>query len=277
VALSTLIAMRLGYPIEWSLAFLSLIALMLLHFSVFLLHDFFDHYNGKDQINRKKGSRIIQRGWTTGKAVRFWGFVNLGLGALVALPVILTRPLVVGGVGLIAGLIILGYTRANQGLKDFGLGEVLISLCLGPLLTVGYSFAITGQLHRDIFAVGFVFGWLASLIFQLKNLEEMLTTYQNRSGGLIQRLGFDRAQKFISWQLLLLPVVALVLFQFLQLKFLLSFSAISLFLTCYWLERRLRQADSPMSSWLAGLSQDMAAVHFKNAVFFAILLAPAFV
>lgn len=276
IILGTLIALHLGSQVDWYLAGLSFASLILLHFSVFLLNDYYDHLKGRDQINKRQGSRIIQNGWASARTVRNWGFTHLAAGAVIALPVIWSRPLFVGGIGLFAALVILAYSRAHQGLKDLGLGEILVSLCLGPLLAVGYSFAITNHFHIDIFGVGLVFGWMASLIFQLKNLEEMVTTYQNRSGGLIQRLGFDRAKRFISWQLVLLPFFALGSFQFLNLWVLLSFATIPLFLTCFWLERRLRRAESPMSSSLSGLWRDMAAIHFKNAVFFAIMIAPAF-
>lgn len=276
-ALSLMIMARQNMPIDGFLAATSLLGLVFLHLSVFLLNDFFDHYRGRDQINRSRGSRIIQKGWATAKAVRFWGFFNLVVGVLLGLPALFQKPLVVGGIGGLAVLIILGYSNMKQGLRDTGIGEILVSFCLGPMLVMGYGLAVSDSVSPSALAMGIIFGWMASLIFQLKNLEEMVTTYQNRNRTLIQRLGFDRGKKFISLQLYSMPFVALAIFQLVPMSLLLSVCALVLFFTCYWLARRIGHADSPMSSVLAGVADQMAILHLKNAIFFSILLFPPIV
>lgn len=273
-ALTLMILARQQFAIDILMASLSLLGLLFLHLSVFLLNDYFDHVRGRDQINRSRGSRIIQKGWATAKAVKFWGFFNLTVGILLGLPALLQKPLVVGGIGGLALMIILGYSRLNQGLRESGVGEVLVSFCLGPLLVAGVSLTASDRVSVSALAMGIVFGWMSSLIFQLKNLEEMVTTYQNRGSTLIQRLGFDGGKRFIRWQLFFLPPVSILIFQFVPLGILLSFCSIPLFFTCYFIARRIGVADSPMSSILTGVANEMALVHLKNAIFFAILLFP---
>ncbi len=273
-ALSLMIMSRQSMPIHWVLAITSLLGLVFLHLSVFLLNDFFDYYRGRDQVHRSRGSRIIQKGWATASAVRFWGFFNLALGVIFGFPAFFEKPLIVGGIGGLAVLVILGYSNLKQGLRDIGLGEILVSVCLGPLLVMGYGLAVSNSVSAPALAMGIIFGWMSSLIFQLKNLEEMITTYQNRTRTMIQRLGFDRGKKFIALQLYALPIVAIVIFQFVELGILLSICSIGLFFTCYWLARRVCHADSPMSSILSGIADEMAVLHLKNAIFFSILLFP---
>lgn len=272
--LSLMIMSRQSLPIDWMLATTSLLGLVFLHMAVFLLNDFFDHYRGRDQINRSRGSRIIQKGWATAKAVRFWGLFNLTLGVFFGLPALMAKPIIVGGIGGVAVLIILGYSSMKQGLRDTGVGEILVSVCLGPLLVTGYGLSVSNSISLPALAMGIVFGWMSSLIFQLKNLEEMVTTYQNRNRTLIQRLGFDKGKKFIAFQLYALPFAGLLIFQFVELGLLLSICSITLFFTCYSLARKIRPADSPMSSVLTGVADQMAELHLKSAVFFSILLCP---
>ncbi|MCB0408164.1 MAG: prenyltransferase, partial [Bdellovibrionales bacterium] len=275
VILTTVILFDSGVEVHWSLALLSFASLMFLHFAVFLFNDYFDHYKGVDQVNRAKGSRIIQNGWASAKDVKFWAVVNLILGIAVGVPAVVQKPYIVGSIGLIALIVILGYSRMERGLKERGIGEILISLCLGPLLVTGYSLTISGRVSVDALFVGFIFGWLSSLVFQGKYLEEMVTTYQNREGSLIQRLGFDRGKKLIQWQLLALPFVALVMYQFVSMRILLSASTFFLFITCFLLQKRIRLANSPMSSYLTGLGDRVAIIHLKNAIFTLLFIFPS--
>lgn len=274
LVLTLLVNWRLQLPIDWFLAGVSMVSMMFFHFAIFLLNDYSDHLKGVDQINQAKGSRIIQNGWVSGRSVKNWGFFNVGLGVILGIPALLSHPIAIGFIGGFGLVIVLGYSRATQRLKDYGMREIFISLCLGPLMVSGFSITISNQISVSAIFVGLIFGWMASLIFQIKALEEMVTTYQNRGGGLIQNLGFDRGKKFIWLQLLCLPLVAALLFYFTPLFIPLILSTICFLITCLFISRSISHSDSPMSSQLTDLNESMAIVHLKNAIFTAVLIVP---
>lgn len=276
VILALTILSAKGEALNVAVAISSVAALMFLHFAAFLLNDYYDHLKGVDQTNRKRGSRIIQNGWIPAWEVKTWGLVNVGLGVVAGIPALLSDPLLIGGLGVFALMTVIGFSRAKKGFKETGLGEFLIFLCLGPLLTIGFSTAVADKAPPSVWMIGFVFGWMASLIFQIRHLEDLVTTAQNRQGNLIHRLGFDRAKKVISSELWILGASALLSAPFTVGTDLVALPVIGLlyFISTMSVIRRLRRARSSMDSQLVGLSSHMAWSHLQLAVLTFIFLAP---
>ncbi len=171
-----------------------------LHASVFLLNDGADHLRGLE-------APVIQRGWMTANDSIQWGRRFLVAGMVIGLPSVL---LSTGGLYLIAAfgpIAILGFNHRRYGLKYWGVGDTLIFLAFGPLLTAGAALASAGHIPLAIWHSGVLWGWLTVTIFHLRNFEKLFVDSLQRSGTFLARLGFDRAKKFLFFQLAALGLV----------------------------------------------------------------------
>ena len=136
----------------WNFLFFGLTALGVaaLHLGANLINDYYDSF-GSDPLNRNftpfsGGSRVIQDGQMSPGQVKTQAYLMLGLGVGCGLSLIyLGRPWValVGLLGLGAALF---YSAGPLQLMSGGLGEIIIFLAFGPLLTLGAYYVQTGKL-----------------------------------------------------------------------------------------------------------------------------------
>ena len=254
-----------GQVPDWLLVSSILLCLTFLHFSIFLFNDYKDHIEEVDRNQSKRKRGIIQRGWATAREVKRWAYVNFVLGAICSVPAVLERPAFVLGMGAIVVLTFLAVSQLQAKLSQKGLNEYLVSLSLGPLLAYGFSYTVFGGYHVFIIFLCVIFGWLASLVFQTKYLEEMVATYQNKRESLIARMGFDKSKSFITVQLIMLPVVVLFLcFYFGQPYVAGALVLPSLFFSVF-VVKQFKTSPSPMSSNLVHLSRKTAIAHLIMA------------
>ena len=121
-----------------------------LHLGANLINDYYDAF-GSDPLNRNftpfsGGSRVIQDRELAAETVKTLAYFFLALGVVCGLALIyFGRPWVAvfGFLGLLAGFC---YSASPVQLMSLGLGEVLIFLAFGPLLTLGTYYVQTGRL-----------------------------------------------------------------------------------------------------------------------------------
>jgi 1,4-dihydroxy-2-naphthoate octaprenyltransferase len=142
-AAPVLVGSALGYATTGTfqpyLFVLALLAIMALHAGANLANDYFDHLSGNDWANQNPtpfsgGSRYIQRGILSPKAVLLTAFVALAVGAAIGLLIVLlTRSLLIlilGLIGLLGGFF---YTAPPLKLAYRTIGEFVIALLFGLL------------------------------------------------------------------------------------------------------------------------------------------------
>jgi 1,4-dihydroxy-2-naphthoate octaprenyltransferase len=249
-----------------------LLSLTFLHFSLFLFNDYKDHLDEVDLNQSKRKRGIIQLGWATAREVKMWAFVNFSLGAVCAIPALYKAPIFVFGMGGIVVLTFFAVWKLHSLLGKRGLNEYVVSLSLGPLLAFGFSCTVYGEFTWFSLCICIVFGWLASLVFQTKYLEEMVATYLNRRESLIAQLGFDKSKRFITYQLIGLPLLSLavgVYFDEMLVAFVLT---VLLLIFSRYVVSQFQAAQSPMSSQLVHLSRKTAAFHLAVGVLSAAIL-----
>lgn len=230
------------------------LAMACIHVAAFARNDVADHQNGVDRLQRRRGSQAIQRGWISVVQVRRLSQVALVVGALAALPISWQAPvqlLLLIGFGLVA---VLGFSL-TRGFKAQGFGDLVVGLCMGPLVTYGVGEVLAPGHALWMISVGLPLGLAAVVVFQMRQFESILTERQVESGTLVARLGFDRTKRLLHRELMALPMLVLIsLYPWVNSIVLVS--VVTLVTLGQWpLSKRVTSAVSPLASQLVGIGR----------------------
>ncbi|VAV83201.1 hypothetical protein MNBD_DELTA01-1456, partial [hydrothermal vent metagenome] len=155
------VAHHLGYGISLPWLALTLISAAFLHIGTNTLNDYFDHRSGADAANEDYiapftgGSRTIQNGLISARAMLTVSVVSFILGGVIAIPLLFRAGMPVlylGAVGIASGVFYTAPPLRFAGRK--GLGELLIGLNLGPLMVAGSVLIQTGTLEWSALLAG---------------------------------------------------------------------------------------------------------------------------
>lgn len=242
----------------WS-SLASVLGVLFLHTAMFLFNDVQDHLRGGDRVNRRRGSRVIQKGWVPAYLMRRWAWVNFALAAGFAIPAFVGAPWPLAGIGGAAGVALFIFQR-NFGTR-FGFCDLALLLLFGPLLTMGTalaSFGVTGW--RDA-ALGFAFGSSTLWTFQVRQFGDLFRSRPQDFHTFLAFFGFDRARAMALVEGFLLlaiyPLVALVLRLPIFTMALIPLMCLPLIITLH----RLHKSASPLSSDMVGLRQSAVLSH----------------
>lgn len=189
-------AVAIGHPdANWWLAAVAVVAVVLVHCGVNVTNDVEDYARGVDTEAKMDNSRVFTTGLLSvreGRAVA-WGY--FALGALLGMVVVAFQGpalLVVGILGILGGWL---YTGGPSPYKYLGLGDPLIVLLMGPMITQGAYTAVTGDaFDPTAAAVGFVPGLLIAAVLQGNNLSDIVEDGAAGVRTLAVRAGFDGAR-----------------------------------------------------------------------------------
>ena len=181
--------------VEWWLLPFALVALTLLHAATDVCNEVEDAAHGVDAPDKMDNSGVFSRGLlpiAEGRrlyAAMFAGAFVIGVGISLIQGVTL---LVIGIVGILGGWL---YTGGPRPYKYDGLGDPMIILLMGPLLTLGAYVAVTGDsFSAQAFWLGFAPGLLIAAVLSGNNAADI---EGDRAAGvrtLAVRLGFTRAR-----------------------------------------------------------------------------------
>ncbi len=207
VGIPLLLASELGWsaiaqqPIEFVLMLLSL---MCLHFSVFLLDDFFDYNNGRTLAPWHPRASLIHKGHEAPFRVLQWGAIHLtlgiGLGGWLAGK---TSPWL-WVIGALAVISIVGYSKL-QSLKLAPVSEVAVFLCWGPALLWGASLVLSGAGAPSLWAWA-ISGWVGAMAvvhLHLRHLQELYDDAPKKRRNFLTNLGFDWGRRWIQGEIAL--------------------------------------------------------------------------
>jgi 1,4-dihydroxy-2-naphthoate octaprenyltransferase len=189
-------AVAIGHPdANWWLAAVAVIAVVLVHCGVNVTNDVEDFARGVDTEAKMDNSRVFTTGLLgvrEGRAVA-WGYFSLG--ALLGLIVVAVQGpalLLVGMLGILGGWL---YTGGPWPYKHVGLGDPLIILLMGPMITQGAYTAVTGDAFDwTAAAVGLVPGFLIAAVLQGNNLSDIVEDSAAGVRTLAVRVGFEGAR-----------------------------------------------------------------------------------
>jgi 1,4-dihydroxy-2-naphthoate octaprenyltransferase len=185
----------------WNFLFfgLTILGVAALHLGANLINDYYDSF-GSDPLNPNftpfsGGSRVIQNRQMSPGQVKALAYLMLGLGVGCGLILIyLGRPWValVGLLGLAAALF---YSASPLQLMSSGLGELIIFLAFGPLLSWGAYYVQTGKLSLVGAAVSLPLAFLITAIIWINEFPDLSADLAAGKRHLVGRLGL----KFSCW------------------------------------------------------------------------------
>ncbi len=251
-------------------SWLALVGIFFLHTAVFLMNDVQDHIRGFDRLNRRRGSRLIQKGWVRAVDMKRWAWANVGLAVLFGLPAFLNAPVKLFGLCLIAAgslTIVVQSLGARRGWCDLAL-----LLLFGPLLTMGIALASFGETDPRDLVLGLAFGALTLWVFQTRHFENQFRAKPEQARSFLGYLSFDQVRKFCALEgavlLVIQPLVAIWLGVPLVFLALAPLVSVPLILTVH---RFLRSA-SPLSSSLVNSSRWALGSHFAWTLWWILAL-----
>lgn len=239
-----------GWRPDFDILSMAFCALMFLHFSVFLFNDYYDHLNGQDRRNPRRGSQIIQKGWEPAYRIQQWAWVNLVIGSALGVWIAAQS----SGLLLLVGSLAIGGVLLFPWLRDLKSGpfaELVTFACFGPLLVGGFLLALKAPLDLNLILASGSFGALAVVCVHLKHLEHLFDESVGGSSHLMARLGLDQGRRLLILEVILTGV------------WLMAWLYDSRFSWVLWtiilapagfLIQRLFRVRSPMSSSLKGLT-----------------------
>ena len=185
-----------------------------LHLAANTYNDYFDWTSGTDQINNdyflqlSGGSRAIELGLISERqlfrlATSFVFLAGLmGLGVMSKLGDNKFELFYYGIAGAFSAYFYTGYPLRLVARK--GIGELLIGLNYGPLMTMGTVFAMTGVHNWDAFLFGIPLGILTTAILWINQFPDRDSDEIAGKNHLVVVLGLERA----SWGYLILMISA---------------------------------------------------------------------
>ncbi len=185
-----------------------------LHLAANTYNDYFDWTSGTDQINNdyflqlSGGSRAIELGLISEKqlfklATAFVFLAGLmGIGVMSTLGYNKFELFYYGLAGAFSAYFYTGYPLRLVARK--GIGELLIGLNYGPLMTMGVVFAMSGTHNWDAFFFGIPLGILTTAILWINQFPDRDSDEIAGKNHLVVVLGLEKA----SWGYLILMISA---------------------------------------------------------------------
>lgn len=170
----------------------------LLLLSVNVLNDVRDHLKLIDLPNTIGGSGVIQRGWLTPKQLVVFAFVLIASSLIMAIPPLIERTESLTPIFLITAVIVIGYSGKPFDFKYRALGDLVVFLACGPVLTIGYALATTYSYNSTIILIGLAFGLLACAILHANNINDIENDTSRGGKTLASVLGFSGSKKLMA-------------------------------------------------------------------------------
>jgi 1,4-dihydroxy-2-naphthoate octaprenyltransferase len=198
-------------PFPWLLFCLTLLGGLAIQVSANTFNDYFDWQSGTDQANNdyfmpySGGSRSIELGLISEKGLLRVAWVSLLVAALAGLPILIMRGPALLAFALAGAFSAYFYTAPPLRLAARkGLGELIVGMNFGPLMTAGTVFALTGHLTWLDFFIGLPVGLLTTAILWINQFPDMASDMATGKYNLVVVLGKQRAR----WGYLLIVAAA---------------------------------------------------------------------
>jgi 1,4-dihydroxy-2-naphthoate polyprenyltransferase len=155
---------------------LALLAALLLQIASNLINEYVDFTKGTDRDKVAGMGMVLSQGGLTPSQVRGAAIVSTVLGALIGLFLVTQSHPSLLLVGIFGVVIVVMYTAGPLPLAYLGLGEVVVFLCFGPLMTLGTYIAVAaaswGESWRA-FAAGLPIAFTVTAILHANNMRDL--------------------------------------------------------------------------------------------------------
>jgi 1,4-dihydroxy-2-naphthoate octaprenyltransferase len=156
----------------------------------------------------------------------------------------------------IVGLAGLEFAFQRFRLNAKGWSEFLAFLLTGPLLAVGFSWAIIGSAGWAEAAMGSIFGAIALMYFHSANFENIMPDDQSGVRTWATKAGFDASKKFFTFTAVLTISATTAYIVLFARDFKLVAVLLAQLLFLIPVNQRVSRLSSPLSSDLVGLRME---------------------
>jgi 1,4-dihydroxy-2-naphthoate octaprenyltransferase len=198
VLLGSVVAWAREDTFHWGFFLLALLGGVLLHAGTNVANDYYDHLSGTDEANVHfvrpftGGSRMIQRGLLRPREMLTGALILFAAGALIGVYLALARGpwlWVLGIVGIFSGFF---YTAPPFRIAATGLGELLVGLNFGVLMTLGAFYVQTKELAWEPVIAAIPVSLLIAGVLYINQFQDMEADASVRKDHLVVRLGRRR-------------------------------------------------------------------------------------
>jgi len=186
---------------HWGLFFLALAGGLLLHAGTNIINDFFDHRSGDDEANLDYvrpftgGSRMIQKGLLTPKEVLWESIFAYAGAAAIGAVLIIHRGypiLILGAIGMLCGY---SYTGPPLLLASRGVGELVVGVNFGILMSIGSYYVQTGRFALEPALAAGPVAFLILLVLFINQFQDVKADAQTGKRNLVVRLGTKNSSR----------------------------------------------------------------------------------
>ena len=199
ILLGTAIAWSITSTFYWGFFLLTLFAGLLIQMGTNVINDYSDHKSGNDEVNQEfvrpfsGGSRVIQLGFLTPIEALLGGLFFFLLSALIGFYLAWARgPLILGlgAIGLVSGMF---YTVGPFNWAKRGLGEILVGLNFGVLMTLGAYYVQTQSLSWVPVIAAIPVSLLIAAVLYINEFPDYIADKKVGKNTLVVRLGREKA------------------------------------------------------------------------------------
>jgi 1,4-dihydroxy-2-naphthoate octaprenyltransferase len=201
VILGAVIAWPLAHPFRWDLFLLTLLGASLIHIATNMFNDYFDFNSGNDlQVHHQNpfagGGRILTAGLITPSRHLLVSTTCLVLGCLIGLYFVLALQLYwlfwLGLIGVVSSYF---YVGPPFRLAYRGVGEFIVGVNFGPVMTLGSYYVLTGSLTQALepFLASIPIGLLIAAVLWINEFPDMDADRAVGKKTLVLRLGYIRS------------------------------------------------------------------------------------
>ncbi|MFZ4714198.1 MAG: prenyltransferase [Bacteriovoracaceae bacterium] len=163
-----------------------------------VLNDVYDHLKLIDLPGSIGGSGVIQKGWIKPRELKSFAYTLLVIAAILAIPILLSSPIFMGILAVVTLIAVLGYSGKPFSFKYKALGDVLVFLCCGPLLTLGYGYAVFQNAGSLEVILGTIYGLAACAILHANNINDIEADTSRGAKTLASLIGFKGSITFMA-------------------------------------------------------------------------------
>jgi 1,4-dihydroxy-2-naphthoate polyprenyltransferase len=172
VLVGTAVALGSGPVSVWLFA-ATLVASVAIHAGANLINDFYDHVRGVDGADTIGPSGVIHRGWLSPRAVFTGALVMFAVGAVAGAGIIAVRGPVILLLGVLSVAAGYAYTGGPLPLGYLGLGDLVVVIFMGGVITVGAYFVQTGGISAAAVWAALPISALVDAILVANNLRDL--------------------------------------------------------------------------------------------------------
>jgi len=203
-----------GRTLNWALMLAALFGAWCYHAGANLLNDYYDHLSGADDINEVRtpfsgGTRVIQEGLLPARSLRNAAWMAYGLGSII-IWILASRIgpgiYLLAAAGAASGI---AYSVRPVWLAYRGLGEIVLGLNFGPILTAYGAYVQVGHVPISALWIGTALGLWSAAIITVNEIPDFTADKAAGKMNFVARHG--RGAGIRLWATLLFASVAVII------------------------------------------------------------------